>query len=125
MKCNNCNQEFEQEFVFCPNCGARLIDNVIDIIDEEVKEEVESGPWRGFARVGHILGTIAIPTFWIISLGLAVGVFGIVFSAMGKKSKSRRSLAEIGFKSSLIGSILSLGFITLIYIIASIIRFFY
>lgn len=125
MKCNNCNQEFEQEFVFCPHCGTRLIDNVIDIIDEEVKEEAESGPWRSFARVGHILGTIAIPTFWIISLGLAVGVFGIVFSAMGKKSKSRRSLAEIGFKRSLIGAILSLGFITLIYIIASIIRFFY
>ena len=79
MKCSNCNKEFEKEYVFCPHCGERLINNVIDIVDEEVKEEVERGPWRGFAKVGYILGNVALPTFWIISLGLVVGIFGIVF----------------------------------------------
>ena len=117
MKCSNCNKEFEKEYVFCPHCGERLINNVIDIVDEEVKEEVERGPWRGFAKVGYILGNVALPTFWIISLGLVVGVFGIVFSALGKKSKVRKAMADTGFKRSLTATILSAAFLSLIYLI--------
>ena len=117
MKCSNCNKEFEKEYVFCPHCGERLINNVIDIVDEEVKEEVERGPWRGFAKVGYILGNVALPTFWIISLGLVVGVFGIVFSALGKKSKVRKAMADTGFKRSLTATILSTAFLSLIYLI--------
>lgn len=117
MKCSNCNKEFEKEYVFCPHCGERLINNVIDIVDEEVKEEVERGPWRGFAKVGYILGNVALPTFWIISLGLVVGIFGIVFSALGKKSKVRKAMADTGFKRSLTATILSTAFLSLIYLI--------
>ncbi len=117
MKCSKCNKEFEQEYVFCPHCGERLINNVIDIVDEEVKEEVERGPWRGFAKVGYILGNVALPTFWIISLGLVVGIFGIVFSALGKKSKVRKAMADTGFKRSLTATILSTAFLSLIYLI--------
>ena len=117
MKCSNCNKEFEKEYVFCPHCGERLINNVIDIVGEEVKEEVERGPWRGFAKVGYILGNVALPTFWIISLGLVVGIFGIVFSALGKKSKVRKAMADTGFKRSLTATILSTAFLSLIYLI--------
>lgn len=117
MKCSNCNKEFEKEYVFCPHCGERLINNVIDIVGEEVKEEVERGPWRGFAKVGYILGNVALPTFWIISLGLVVGIFGIVFSALGKKSKVRKAMADTGFKRSLTATILSAAFLSLIYLI--------
>ena len=117
MKCSNCNKEFEKEYVFCPHCGERLINNVIDFVDEEVKEEVERGPWRGFAKVGYILGNVALPTFWIISLGLVVGIFGIVFSALGKKSKVRKAMADTGFKRSLTATILSAAFLSLIYLI--------
>ena len=117
MKCSNCNKEFEKEYVFCPHCGERLINNVIDIVGEDVKEEVERGPWRGFAKVGYILGNVALPTFWIISLGLVVGIFGIVFSALGKKSKVRKAMADTGFKRSLTATILSAAFLSLIYLI--------
>ena len=117
MKCNKCNKEFDKEYVFCPHCGERLIDNVIDIVDEEVKEEVERGPWKGFAKVGYILGNVALPTFWIISLGTVVGMFGIIFSALGKRSKIRKEMADTGFKRSLIATILSAAFISLIYLI--------
>ena len=121
MKCSKCNKEFEQEYVFCPHCGERLINNVIDIVDEEVKEE-ERGPWKGFAKVGYILGNVSIPIFWFISLGTLVGMFGIVFSALGKRSKIRKEMADTGFKRSLTATILSAAFTSLIYLIGLIAR---
>ena len=121
MKCSKCNKEFEQEYVFCPHCGERLINNVIDIVDEEVKEE-ERGPWKRFAKVGYILGNISIPIFWFISLGTLVGMFGIIFSALGKRSKIRKEMADTGFKRSLTATILSAAFSSLIYLIGLIAR---
>ena len=121
MKCNKCNKEFDKEYVFCPHCGERLINNVIDIIDEEVKEE-ERGPWKGFAKVGYILGNVSIPIFWFISLGTLVGMFGIIFSALGKRSKIRKEMADTGFKRSLTATILSAAFSSLIYLIGLIAR---
>lgn len=121
MKCNKCNKEFDKEYVFCPHCGERLINNVIDIVDEEVKEE-ERGPWKGFAKVGYILGNVSIPIFWFISLGTLVGMFGIIFSALGKRSKIRKEMADTGFKRSLTATILSAAFSSLIYLIGLIAR---
>ena len=114
MKCEKCGKEYEHEIVFCPFCGERLINNVIDIVDEKTVEPKEKGPWKSFAHVGSVLGKISLCIFWMIGIGTYVGVFGMVFSCLGRKSKIRKEIADTAFKRSLVGTILSLGFISLI-----------
>lgn len=42
VKCENCGAEVDADVAFCPNCGAKTPEPVVDIVDEgEVKEVVE------------------------------------------------------------------------------------
>ncbi len=42
IKCEGCGKEVDITFAFCPNCGHKMPEPVVDIIDEEeVKEVVE------------------------------------------------------------------------------------
>lgn len=42
VKCENCGAEVDADVAFCPNCGAKTPEPVVDIVDEgEVKEVTE------------------------------------------------------------------------------------
>ena len=124
MYCIKCGNEVNKEMDFCPNCGAKIYHNVIDIVEEEKPTtEKENGPWKNFAMTGHVLGILALCLFWFAGAGFYLGVFGIVFSSLGKKSKVRHDMAVLGFKRSLIGTILALSFVTLMSLIKVAIKF--
>ena len=123
MNCGKCNKEVTNDMVYCPYCGEKLVNNVIDIVDdEENKNECEQGPWKNFAVTGSVLAKIAICLFWVIGIGTYIGALGIVFSSLGKKSKVNYEMACVAFKRSLIATILSLVFISFISSIIPIIE---
>ena len=97
MNCKKCGKELTDDMIFCPICGEKIYRNVIDIVEEEKAEETENGPWKVFARFGSIFAKISLCIFWLAGVGINLGILGIVFSCLGKKSKSRRKMAEIYF----------------------------
>lgn len=127
MFCKNCGTKVEDNSKFCPNCGSAL--DVVEVVNEEkvvfVKEtpqqnSVERGPWKAFATVGNVLGILSfvfsfIPILNYISLILSEPA--IVFSALGKKSISRRGKANAGLVFGILG--LVFGFI--MYIIYAVV----
>jgi hypothetical protein len=65
-------------------------------------QQTEAG--SGMAVAGFTLGIISLIT-WIIPLliGLPIPVLGIIFSALGLRSTSRRTMATIGLVLSILG----------------------
>ena len=122
MNCKNCGKELTDDMAFCPVCGEKVYRNVIDIVEEEKTEENEKGPWKVFAKFGSIFGKISLCVFWLAGVGINLGVLGIVFSCLGKKSKLRKTMAEVGFKRSLLATILALGFMSLTALITFILN---
>lgn len=129
MKCLNCNAELLENAEFCPYCGTKCSNIEAEVVENyelkndtnNVKEE-EASCWAKFAKVSNILGIITICTFWIPLLGilaLETGVPGIVFGALGKKSKKpiAKEQASSGFTKSLVGTILSVVAFFIWYII--------
>lgn len=118
MYCIKCGCEVNKDNDFCPNCQTKIYHNVIDIIEEEkIDPSTEKGPWKNFAKTGHILGILALCLFWFAGAGVYLGALGIIFSCLGRKSKIRHEMANNAFKRSLVGTILALGFISLITLI--------
>ncbi len=56
----------------------------------------------GFAIAGLILGIVSIPTAFFLC-GIVFGIVGIVLSALGRRSVSRRTMATIGLALSIVG----------------------
>ena len=123
MVCKKCQKEVDDAVIYCPFCGTQLKSNVIDIVEEK-QEQPERGPYKNFAKVGSILGKVSISTFWFLPIGLACGITGIVFSCLGKKSKKNKEMADVAFSRNLTATILSVGLITLIYTIVTIVHLF-
>lgn len=44
VKCEQCGSEVDADVAFCPNCGAKMPEPVVDIIDEEEIKEVKEEP---------------------------------------------------------------------------------
>ena len=101
MNCIKCGNEVNTEMVYCPHCG----------------------PWKNFAMTGHVLGIISLCLFWFAGVGIYSGVFGIIFSSLGKKSKIRHAMACNGFKRSLLATILALAFISVVTSLKLLIEF--
>ena len=118
MKCKNCNAELLDESTFCPYCGTKCEEKPVEVIENvEIKNEVpyqehEAPCWAKFAKISSILGIISICTCWIPFYGilaLEIGAAGIVFGALGKRTKKSevKAQASSGFSQSLVGTILS------------------
>ena len=123
MYCKYCGKELPEDAKFCPSCGKS-----IDAKNESVVYETtpaytlpkEPKVWITFAKIGKVLGVISIAICWIPMLTLStVGIPGIVFSALGKKSKLYNNEAHTGFTLSLLGTIISGVVYFLIFIIAA------
>lgn len=63
----------------------------------------------GMAIAGLVLGIISMFAWFIACIGLFVAIAGIVFSAIGRKSIQRKTMATWGLVLSIIGLVLSLG----------------
>jgi hypothetical protein len=73
-------------------------------------EEQPGGVWKVFAILGLVFGIIGLALCWVPMVDIfttAMAIFGIVFSALGKKSRS--GAATAGLVLSIIGTVL--GFI--------------
>ena len=129
MKCLNCNAELLEGSEFCPYCGTKCSNVETEVIENyelkndtnNVKDE-EASCWAKFAKVSNILGIITLCTFWIPFIGLLAietGIPGIVFGALGKRTKKpiAKEQANSGFTKSLVGTILSVVVFFIWYII--------
>jgi hypothetical protein len=71
----------------------------------------QSEPGSGMAIAGLILGIISVVSFFIFYISIPVSIIGIVLSALGRRSISRRTMAIWGLVLSIIGLLLAIGFI--------------
>ena len=127
MYCKYCGKDNPDDAIYCAHCGKKLETTVIDaqIVDDFGKNEVQSEPrcWAVFAKVGKIVGIVAIATFWIpYGLTFAFAIHGIVASALGKKSSDFEATqnANTGLVLNIVASVLSItSFIVWAMIIAA------
>lgn len=134
MFCKNCGKEINETDAFCQYCGSKVEKE--EAKAEEVKVEAEpvfeaaapekpepKKPWCVFAKVGKILGIVAIATCWIPMFAIAPGIPAVVFGILGKKSPDEESKASAkkGFGLGLAGSIVSVVVYIIVIIVAAVI----
>lgn len=78
-----------------------------------------SEPGSALAIAGFVLGIISILTSWFPFFGIVMPIVGIVLSALGRRSVSKRLLATIGLVLSIIAVAISLCVIASIFISAT------
>ena len=126
MFCRKCGKELREGAVFCDQCGEKVevveeaivVENeVIDVTTQPAEEQqIERGPWKAFAKVGHILGIVSLATMWIpFVVCCTTGFYGIVFSALGKKSTENKPIADKALKRNIAASIVSFVLTVVIY----------
>ena len=128
MYCRKCGKQLREEAIFCDQCGEKveiveeniIVDSeVIDVESQPIEEpKGERGPWKAFALVGHILVIVSLATMWIPFLVCcSTGFYGIVFSALGKKSLSKKPMSDKALKRNIAASIVSFVLTVVIYAI--------
>ncbi len=123
--CTKCGAENNDADNFCSSCGANLIEqaaqaereNVERIHTSEIYEEEHATPWATFSIVGFVLGIVSLVFCWIPFSNIYFGGTGLVFSSMGKWSKTNSDKAKLGFTLSLIATIANFV-ITIIILVA-------
>ncbi len=80
-----------------------------DVVSVNTEVE-ESGPWKVFAIIGFVVGIVSLVFFWCPFECFYIAPFGIVFSALGKKSPSRLGKAKTGLILSIIAAIVNFIF---------------
>ncbi len=134
MKCTGCGVELLDTAAFCPYCGAKN-ENRVFFEPEEPVESVsntvvveDKKVWQVFANLAFIFGLISIISsglsfllaFDAANYGIAVlliavawelGIPGIVFSILGKKSPSKRKKAKTGLPLNIIA--IAVGFVAI------------
>ena len=109
MYCRRCGNELKENAVFCDQCGYKVveeevIEEVIDISNVTVSNETKEpkGPWKAFAIVGYVLGIVDLILMLYPFYSMIMSVYGIVLSALGKKSVSKRKYARRGLTMNII-----------------------
>lgn len=86
-----------------------------DISFTPPKEESDASHRREVcAKIGIVIGGVAIISWFVIALGIVFAIFGALFSYLGLPS-SRAKHARIGLYLSLAGGLLSLLYILVVY----------
>ena len=128
MYCRHCGKELNDEARFCPACGAKQFDESNQYQGSTYDDpfttatEIEDKPakcWSVFAKVGKILGIIAIAICWLPLYGALAGVPGIVFSCLGRKAIDDEAVRNrsLGLKLSIAGAVISVVWYIVLIII--------
>ncbi len=115
MRCKVCNAELGEGQSFCSYCGTKIETEVqpstaqttetpiVTSIEPNVQNTTgKKDPADGHALVGLILG---ICSMVCCCIGLPAGIVGIIFSAKGLKSKTRKGMAIPGLILSILAVI--------------------
>lgn len=70
----------------------------------------QDGSGEGFAIASLVLGIISILTCCCCLLGLLLGILGLIFALVSKKGKTWDGMIIAGLICSIVGMVLSLGF---------------
>lgn len=129
MFCKYCGKEVEDGTKFCPSCGANLLEEekpaqaapevqpaAEPVIQGEPKEKVTVAKLI-FAIIGFVSGLTALAICWIPFTGMFCAIFGVVFSACGKRSNRCKGLAIAGLVLSIIALVVG-AIITIIALVA-------
>lgn len=121
MFCTQCGKELNDDANFCHYCGTKVLKRKENIFQNNIENDiknyeydskidlrVEKGPWKGFAVTGFILGIICLSTFIFVYPAIELGIFGIIFSALGRKSKVANGKATIGLVFSIVSFVLAI-----------------
>ena len=111
MYCKHCGAKISDDSLFCLNCG----EPQGDIKKEEViivDKPTENKAWGIFARMGYWFGVGSLIACLFFGIGGITGIYGIVFSALGKRSKIYREKADYGLVLNIIATII--GWILLV-----------
>ena len=112
MFCRKCGKELNENAIYCDQCGAKVVEE--EVIDVEVIDVTNQqptvvdackepkGPWRAFAIIGYVLGIVDLVLLLVPFFSCIVSVFGIVLSALGKKSINKRRFARTGLTCNII-----------------------
>lgn len=96
-------------------------EEVIDIVEENehvVNQPVkERGPWKVFAIIGYIIGIVSLVSIFVPFVGSGMAVDGIIMSALGKKSESKRHLAKKGLTFSIVACAVNFVISIIIYVL--------
>lgn len=93
MYCKFCGKENDENALFCSNCGHKLREEVkTEIIDNNNPTEAKC--WSVFALIGKIVGIVSIAMCIFPYFSAIIAVYGIVFSALGKKSKIKKAMDD-------------------------------
>lgn len=113
MKCNSCgyeNNTDDLEVKYCCNCGKELNSDVIDL---DTTEKPVPKCFDVFAKIGFYVGLFSLIGCIFFGMGFAFSEIGIVFSALGKRSKINKKYADRGLVLSILALILGV----IIYVI--------
>ena len=121
MYCKNCGAEISENSAFCPNCGAKVAveqqpTNYEYNPYQQYSEPKRSGAkvWDVFAIIGFVVGIVSIASCWN-PFGFSYSIYGIVLSALGKKSTSINHFGKA--KTGLVLSIIATAISIIAYII--------
>ncbi len=106
MYCKECGKLLNENENFCTNCGEPISNN----IKVETKEHHVPKCFDIFAMVGYGLGLGSIIGFMTGPFATVVAIYGIVFSALGKRSIKKHDKASTGLTLSIVATILSFIF---------------
>lgn len=121
--CENCNEEVDDNFDICWNCGA----SKKEIVDREENSFYEETSWQpeqiivksnGLGIAGFIFAIVGLLLGWIPILGWILWFFGLLFSFLGLFKKPR-GFAVVGVITSLIDLFILLFLLTAIAAIFS------
>ena len=149
MYCRQCGNKLSETANFCEVCGTKVIKNE-EVIEEvvypeeviitpseenneptviEEKAVVESydnednGPWKVFAIIGYVYGIVNLVMMLIPFVSFAAAIDGIIFSALGKKSKKQHKYAKTGLTANIVACAINyvwsiVFYILIIYLLA-------
>jgi len=93
-------------------------EEVIDIVDENTASSnqiVDKGPWKVFAVIGHVFGIVSLVSLFIPFFSFGVAVDGIIMSALGKKSTTKREKAKKGLTMNIVACAVNFVYSMIMY----------